>query len=121
MGCRFSTTCQQSGNREENRDILRRYPPDGLPERALGAAGADLINGLAPEELAHRNPKGTPQLLKYLQRRELLAPLDPADIGKVDPTGNPLGQLSLRKPLPEPETSQTFSEKPRKGTLGRHP
>ncbi len=121
VGRSFSTTCQQSGDRQQNRHVPRRHPPDSLPDLSLGPARADLISGLAPEELAHRDPEGAPQLLKHLQRRELFAPLDPADIRKVNPAGNPLGQLSLREPLLEPETPQTFSEEPLKGTLGRHP
>jgi len=78
------------------------------------------VNGLAPEKLSDGDAKGTPELVKHLQRRELFAPLDPADIRKVDPAGDPLGQLPLREPQPEPETPQTFSKEPLKGTLGRH-
>ncbi len=120
MGRSFSTACQQSGNRQQNWHIPRGHPPDGLPELPLGPADAALINGLAPEELAHRDREGAPQLLKQFQRRELFAPLDPPDIGKVDPAGDPLGQLPLREPLLEPETPQTFSEESLEGTLGRH-
>jgi len=110
LGRSFSTTRQQSSNRQENWYVLRRHPPDGLPQPPLGPSGADLINGPAPEEFAHRDLKGAPQLLKHLQRRELFAPLDPANIRKVDPAGNPLGQLPLREPLPEPETPEPFSQ-----------
>jgi len=58
--------------------------------------------------------------VEHFQRRELLAPLDPADVRQVEAAGNPPRQLPLRDALPEPGAPEPIADKLLEVTLGRH-
>lgn len=104
---------QQSDDREKNRLVLRGNSLERAQERELKFADtANSMKGSRPEELSSGHAEGASELLEYLERRELLAPFDSADIGKIHPASDPLGQLPLGEPLPEPEAPETLSEGP---------
>jgi hypothetical protein len=77
-------------------------------------------NRLRVEELSGRDAQSGGELLKHLQRRELLASLDSTDVGEVKAARNPTGQLSLGEPSLAPKAPKALANHYLDGSLACH-
>ena len=83
---------QESSDCQKNRPVLRGNLLERAPERWLKSAHApNVMRGIWPKKFSDGRAEGASQLLKHLERRQLFAAFDSANIGKVHPAGDPLG------------------------------